>query len=129
VNEDQMEDPRRAHVVSGKTPGRVNFEAYDQAHGVRSPSTWDYLGSIERAGFDAGAQAVLDQAFPGLRRQLDEAREQVRLARQDRDQLRKAVLDLAADLENSAAITAPSAKSRAEASDAARLRKIAEPPS
>lgn len=61
-------------------------------------------------------------------RDIPALREQLRLAREDRDQLRTAVLDLAAGLEESAAKTAPSKKSQIENAAAARLRTIAEPP-
>ncbi len=78
---------------------------------------WGELGESE-ATIDSYREEV-----SRLAADLAREREQVRLARQDRDGTRKRMLDLAAGFEESAAVTAPSAKSRAEAAAAEKIRK------
>jgi hypothetical protein len=118
--------------MSGKTAGQAAYEAgvrvmldgdiaADRVPDEGPDFAWDAIGSLERDSWEAAAQAVLNDAFPGLR-------EQVRLAREDRDQLRKQVLDLAADLDGRCA-TRPPGRSHTEHEIAIALRKIAGPPS
>lgn len=108
--------------MSGKPAGQLAYEAwFDAAHGfmpavgTTAAEVWARGTGDWHATWEAAAAAV--------------ETEQVRLAREDRDQLRKRVLDLAADLESSAAVTAPSKKSGIESDTAAKLRQAAEPPS
>jgi len=77
------------------------------------------LGAVREMWADVARAANAAQDVPG----------QVRLAREDRDQLRRAVLDLAADLEDEAERNDCACESKTGNAAAARLRKIAEPPS
>jgi hypothetical protein len=83
--------------MSGKTAGQLAYEALHASVARRQPRhiwvTWDAVDEI-------------NDGIPGepLREDLEAAAaavetEQARLAREDRDQLRKQVLDLAAELE------------------------------
>jgi hypothetical protein len=55
------------------TPGQAAYEAH-AAMVVPRPWRWDQLDGKLRAAWEAAAQAVLNDAFPGLKRQLAEAR-------------------------------------------------------
>jgi hypothetical protein len=69
-------------VVSGPpapppaTPGQRAYEAH-AAMVVPRPWRWDQLDDKLRAAWEAAAQAVLNDAFPRLKRQLAEAREKL----------------------------------------------------
>jgi hypothetical protein len=120
------------------TPGQLVYEAFADQFPGETWGPWENVSALpmgERHGWEKVAQAVLNDAFPGLR-------EQVRLAREDRDQLRKQVLDLAAALEAEGAEEIAIARKRQGPADeidknrgrvfklcASRIRKIAGPPS
>jgi hypothetical protein len=75
------------------TPGQLIYEAFADQFPGETWGPWEDVIALpmgEGHGWEKVAQAVLDDAFPGLR-------EQVRLAREDRDQLRKQLLSLAAE--------------------------------
>ena len=67
------------------SPGRVAFEAHQRAEAsqLRSEQAramavagkgWETLAPYEQRAWDVTAQAVLSQAFPGLKRERDEAK-------------------------------------------------------
>ena len=101
--------------MNAATPGQAAYEAFTAVRYAGSLTT-DYSSpTVAHKAWEAAGAAV--------------ETEQLRLARADRDQLRKHVLALAADLDNSATATRPSRKSDIESELAIALRKIAEPPS
>lgn len=59
--------------AAATTPGQAAWEARHLAvFGVAAPDwAWGQLAATERTGMDAAAQAVLDRAFPGLKRERD----------------------------------------------------------
>jgi hypothetical protein len=109
--------------VSGETAGQQAYEARYAAMAARLGQDefsweWDEVDPGNRADWEAAAAAV--------------ETDQVRLAREDRDQLRKRVLDLAAELEDEAAslsATGVTRGNRLRHETAAKLRHAAEPPS
>jgi hypothetical protein len=125
--------------VSGKTAGQLAYETMHASREQRdqrgSHIPWLELDGSMRGDFGALKREDMEAAATAVET------EQVRLARQDRDQLRKQVLDLAAELEAEAFRIAPPGAPedppdmadyiRAETLNvaAARLRKIAGPPS
>src|ERR1044071_3013066 len=70
-------------VVSGQpaTPGQRAYEAH-AAMVVPRPWRWDQLDDKLRAAWDAAAQAVLNDAFPGLKRELAEAQARLDTSRE-----------------------------------------------
>jgi hypothetical protein len=81
-------------------------------------------------GVDPSIADAIVEAIEPLIRAADA--EQVRLAREDRDQLRKRMLDLAAELEDEAAslsATGVTRGNRLRHETAAKLRRAAGPPS
>lgn len=105
--------------MTAKTPAQLACESFwaavrrqngGQDAGDWPGNAWDWAHERNsREAWAEAAQAVLNDAFPGLR-------EQVRLARTDRDQLRKRMLDLADEIDESArgddALTDAAAKIR-----------------
>jgi hypothetical protein len=117
--------------VSGKTAGQQAYEAFVAWRAERDPmmicTDWTHP-AVAHEGWEAVAATVETG--------------QVRLAREDRDQLRKQVLDLAAALEAEGAEEIAIARKRQGPADeidknrgrvfklcASRIRKIAGPPS
>jgi hypothetical protein len=113
--------------MSGKTAGQQVYETLG-ADPASLAVPWAFLSADDRQVWEAAAAAV--------------ETEQVRLAREDRDSLRKRVLDLAAALEAEGDEEITIARKRQGAADdidrnrgrvfklcASRLRKIAGPPS
>lgn len=116
--------------MSGKTAGQVAYETRQAAKARRMgapdsepDSTLVAIIGLRWEELPAGMQADEEAAATAVET------DQVRLAREDRDQLRKQVLGLAADLDISAMATRPSRKSDIESEIAIALRKIAGPPS
>jgi uncharacterized membrane-anchored protein len=111
--------------VNGKTAGQAIWESLRETapqefgdDSDRAFATWDELPAIRRKRMETAAAAVETQ--------------QLRLVREDRDQLRKQVLDLAAELEGEAAslsATGVTRGNRLRHETAEKLRKIAEPTS
>ena len=63
------------------TPGQRAYEAH-AAMVVPRPWRWDQLDDKLRAAWDAAAQAVLNDAFPGLKRELAEAQARLDTSRE-----------------------------------------------
>ena len=105
------------HAADGKIAGQQACDAFWEAvRGdlARTGDGWDWaLGPGVTKGWEAAGRAVETQ--------------QLRLAREDRDRLKRRVLELAADLDNSAAATRPSKKSTIEDEVAIALRRLLEP--
>jgi hypothetical protein len=98
--------------MSGKTAGQQAYEAFYDATPAGRGLSWDEIGDSLRGYWTAAAAAV--------------ETEQVRLAREDRDQLRKQVLDLAGELDGRCP-TRPPGQSHTEHEIAIALRKLMEP--
>ena len=65
--------------MSDATPGQRAYEAWQDVQDPEWKIPWDSDGGFTltdetRAAFEAAAQAVLNDAFPGLKRELGEAR-------------------------------------------------------
>lgn len=62
--------------MSAKTPGQLNYEAFQAARWPHDPGTgWTHPAAAKaRPAWEAAAQAVLNDAFPGLRREIAELR-------------------------------------------------------
>lgn len=64
--------------VTARTPGQVAYEAFGAARWPGDPgmvTAWTHPAvDAARASWEAGAQAVLNDAFPGLRKELDDTR-------------------------------------------------------
>jgi hypothetical protein len=99
------------HAADGKTAGQQAYEGFYAGTECGPPVPWAQLTDWDEH-WEAAGRAV-------------ETR-QLRLAREDRDSLKRRVLDLAADLDNSAAATRPSKKSTIEDELAIALRKLLE---
>lgn len=112
--------------MSGKPAGQLAYEAFRAWREERDPmmicTDWTHP-AVAREGWEAAAAAV--------------ETEQLRLAREDRDQLRKAVLGLAGEWKDDAAAdenrvrpeTGSAIRARIRNQCADDLRHAAEPPS
>ena len=127
------------HAADGKTAGQQAYEALMRSITDRNPDVpvvlWERLDDLARDGYTSGdTQADWEAAGRAVETQ------QLRLAREGRDSLRKRMLDLADELEDEGAeydqivgdgeVRLLAERLAAQARmDAARIRQIAEPPS
>jgi nucleotide-binding universal stress UspA family protein len=85
--------------MTAKTPGQRAYEAYWARCGETEPNAltadWERLSGWQQESWEAAAQAVLNDAFPGLKRELREAKE---LAKRDQETFTAVTADLEAQL-------------------------------
>jgi hypothetical protein len=107
--------------MTAKTAGQLAYEAMHASREKRGHEgghiAWEQLDEFMAGDFAALKREDLEAAAAAVET------EQLRLVREDRDARTRRMLDVAANLEQSAAATHPSAKSRAETAAAAKIRK------
>jgi len=100
----EWDDPQRRAEEGiddgGKSPGEHAYEAWraaTQAKGI-DVDPWDCLPGYDQAAWEATVQAVLDAAFPGLKRQRGELAATVKAQADEIGSLRQALAQAQARL-------------------------------